>query len=84
MIPLHVHTNYSLLESTIRIDELIDFCVKKSITSVAVTDTNAMYGLIQFAKKAVEARIHPILGAYIDKPNNKYLYKIVLAKNSKG
>jgi DNA polymerase III alpha subunit len=84
MIPLHVHTNYSLLESTIRIDELIDFAVKKSITSVAVTDTNAMYGLIPFAKKAVEAGIQPILGSYLDEPNNKYLYTIVLAKNNQG
>jgi DNA polymerase III alpha subunit len=84
MIPLHVHTNYSLLESTIHIDELIDFAVKKSITAIAVTDTNAMYGLIQFAKKAVEAGIQPIMGSYIDEPNNKYLYTIVLAKNSQG
>ena len=84
MIPLHVHTNYSLLESTIRIDELIDFCIKNSITSIAVTDTNAMYGLIQFAKKAAEASIHPILGAFINEPTNKYLYAIILAKNNQG
>ena len=84
MIPLHIHTNYSLLESTIRIDELIDFCTKKSITSIAVTDTNAMYGLIQIAKKAAEASIHTILGTYINEPNNENLYAIILAKNNEG
>ena len=84
MIQLHVHTNYSLLQGTLRIDEIIDYCIKNSITSIAVTDTNAMYGLIQFAKKAVEAGIHPILGSYIDEPSNSKLYAIILAKNNLG
>ena len=53
MIPLHVHSNYSLLQGTISIDKLIEFCKNNSISSIALTDTNAMNGLIQFAKKAV-------------------------------
>lgn len=84
MIPLHVHTNYSLLKGTIKIDELINECIKNNLSSIAVTDYNAMYGLIQFSKKAIEAGIKPIYGAQIDEPDNQNLYAIILAKNNDG
>lgn len=84
MIPLHVHTNHSLLQGTIKIDELIKECKKNNISSIAVTDYNAMYGLIQFGKKAIEAEIKPIYGAQIDEPKNQNLYVIILAKNKEG
>ncbi|HCY75513.1 MAG TPA: hypothetical protein DHV28_06290 [Ignavibacteriales bacterium] len=84
MIPLHVHTNYSLLQSTLQIEKLITLCKKNSITAAAVTDTNAMYGLIQFSAKALQAGIKPILGTYIDEPGNIKLYTIILAKNNTG
>ena len=35
-----------------------------------MTDTNRMNGLIQFAKKAFEENIKPILGVLLDDPNN--------------
>jgi len=84
MIPLHIHTNYSLLQGTIRIEELIDFCIKNSISSVALTDTNTMNGLIQFAKKCYEAKINPILGTCITEPLDENKYLILLAKNNNG
>ncbi|MBK7629419.1 MAG: DNA polymerase III subunit alpha [Ignavibacteriales bacterium] len=84
MIPLHVHTNYSLLNGTIKIDDLIKECINNNISSIAVTDLNAMYGLIQFAKKAIEAGINPIYGVQIDEPNDKKNYVIILAKNNEG
>jgi DNA polymerase III alpha subunit len=84
MIHLHLHTNFSLLQGTIKIDDLINICVKKNIESIAVTDTNAMNGLIQFAKKAIEANIKPIFGTFIDDPINSKLYLILLAKNYEG
>ena len=70
MIPLHVHSNYSLLQGTISIDKLIEFCKNNSISSIALTDTNAMNGLIQFAKKAFEAGIQSILGTFLTEPAN--------------
>lgn len=84
MIPLHIHSNYSLLQSTISIDKLIEFCKNNSITSIALTDTNAMNGLIQFAKKADEAGIQAILGTCLTDPGNDKKYVICIAKNNEG
>jgi len=84
MIHLHVHTNFSLLQGTIRIDDLIKTCLNQNINSIAVTDTNAMNGLIQFAKKCYEANINPVLGTCITEKDNEKKYIIFLAKNYAG
>ncbi|HEX9251441.1 MAG TPA: PHP domain-containing protein, partial [Ignavibacteriaceae bacterium] len=84
MIYLHVHTNFSLLQGTIRIDDLINTCEEKNIKSIALTDTNAMNGLIQFVKKAKENEIQPILGTCLTDPEEDKKYVILLAKNNEG
>ncbi len=81
---LHIHSNYSLLEGVITIDEIIDKAVNYHLDAVALTDTNAMYGLVSFYKKAKEKNIKPILGAYIDEPKDKNVYAVVIAKNLNG
>jgi DNA polymerase III alpha subunit len=69
-MPLHIHSNYSLLEGVITLDEIIEKTVNYNLPAVALTDTNGMYGLISFYKKALEKNIKPILGTYIDEPEN--------------
>lgn len=84
MIPLHVHSNYTLLKGAVCIQKLIDEAGKNHLYSLALTDTNGMYGLIQFAKAAVEKKIKPVLGCLIDQPDDESLYAILLAKNNSG
>jgi len=72
------------LQGTISIDDLIAFAKKYGSSYVTLTDTNGMYGLIKFAKHAEEVGIKPILGAYIDSPDNHNDYIIFLAKNNLG
>jgi DNA-directed DNA polymerase III PolC len=84
MFSLHAHSNYSLLEGTITIDNLISFAKNNGSNFVSLADTNGMYGLIQLAKRAKENKIKPVLGAYIDEPGNKNIYAIILAKNNNG
>ena len=84
MIPLHVHTNYSLLNSTLSVEDLVSVCLNNSINRAALTDTNAMNGLIQFTKKSKNSGLEAILGAYIDEPDAEENYVILLAKNNKG
>ena len=84
MFTLHAHSNYSLLQSTIKIDELVNFAKKSNSTYVALTDTNAMNGLIQFFKIAKENNIKPILGALIDDYKDKDLFAVFIAKNNDG
>ncbi|HSD62838.1 MAG TPA: PHP domain-containing protein [Ignavibacteriaceae bacterium] len=84
MIPLHVHSYYTLLKGTARIEELIEAARKNHLSSLALTDTNGMYGLIPFAKSASENGIKPILGCVIDQPNDESVYAILLARNNSG
>ena len=83
MIPLHVHSNYSLLEGVITIDEILEKAVSYGISSVALTDTNGMYGLVSFYKKAKEIGINPILGTYIDEPEQNGHAELVCFRNNK-
>ncbi len=84
MIPLHVHSNYTLLKGTSRIGELIAKAKENQLASLALTDTNGMYGLIPFAKQAKEQGIKPILGCVINQPGNEDTYAVLLAKNNQG
>ncbi len=59
---LHVHTQYSLLDGAIRLTDLLDKCKEYGMDSVAVTDHGAMYGALEFYKKAKAADIKPIVG----------------------
>ena len=84
MIPLHVHSNYTLLQGTARIEELVEKAKENKLGSLALTDTNGMYALIQFSKIAIENGIKPILGTLINQPGDESLYALLLAKNNEG
>lgn len=73
-----------MLQSAVKIDELVNRCKIENYDSVAVTDTNSMAGLIQFAKKAIAEKIKPIFGSYIDDKINKNYYVLFLARNNQG
>jgi DNA polymerase III alpha subunit len=79
-----VHSYYSLLEGVCSLEDIISRAVEYQLDAVALTDTNAMHGLISFYKNATEKNIKPILGAYIDEPSDKSLYAVFLAKNFEG
>ena len=84
MILLNVHSNYSLLQGIITIDELVDKASEYNLEAIALTDKNSMAGLIAFFKKAVACGINPILGTHLDEPENKNDYAFFLAKNIEG
>jgi DNA polymerase III alpha subunit len=84
MIPLHIHSYYSFLQGTIPVDSLIEKAKEYALPAIALTDTNGMYGLIEFMKKAKEANIKPIPGAFIDDPSDKNINAVFLAMNRKG
>ena len=84
MIPLHVHSNNTFLNGTIPVGDIITRCAEYEISSLALTDTNSMHGVIEFSKLAIEKNIKPIIGARIDSPSNEKEYVILLAKNNKG
>ena len=60
---LHLHSEYSLADSTIRIKALVARCAAQGQPAVAVTDRNNLFALVKFYKAAEAAGIKPIAGA---------------------
>ncbi len=61
-VHLHLHTEYSLVDSTVRIPALMAQCVKLEQPAVALTDQGNLFGLVKFFQKALSAGIKPIIG----------------------
>ncbi|WP_033160865.1 DNA polymerase III subunit alpha [[Mycoplasma] collis] len=80
-INLNTHTEYSFLESTIKINSLFDYAIKNNLTTLAITDRNNMFGVPFFLKKAKENNIKPIIGVDLDVEDYRF---ILLAKNYAG
>lgn len=93
---LHVHTEYSLLDGSSKIKELIHQTKELGMDSIAITDHGAMYGVIDFYKAARTEGIKPIIGCEIyvttgsrfDKDSRKgehrYYHLVLLAENNTG
>lgn len=79
-IPLFNKSNYSLLSSLLRIDDIINFALSTNISSIALTDTT-MYGTMEFIKKCQEHNLKPIIGLNVILPDYNI---IILAKDYKG
>ena len=62
---LHVHTEYSFLDGLCRLDDLLARAKEQGMTALAMTDHGAMYGVVEFYKKAKAAGIHPIIGCEV-------------------
>jgi DNA polymerase III subunit alpha len=62
-IHLRTHTEFSVVDGTTRIDELVTAAGKDGQPALAVTDLSNLYGAIKFYKEARGAGIKPILGA---------------------
>ncbi|HEY4555752.1 MAG TPA: DNA polymerase III subunit alpha, partial [Lysobacter sp.] len=64
-VHLHLHSEYSLADSTIRIGELVKRCAKLGQPAVALTDIDNLFAAVKFYKAAEGAGIKPIIGADI-------------------
>lgn len=64
-VPLHLHSEYSLLDGAIKIDELVETAASMKMPAVAITDHGNLFGAVEFYKKAVKAGIKPIIGCEV-------------------
>ena len=62
-VHLHLHSEYSLTDSTLRIAQLVQRCVELNLPAVAVTDTSNLFALVKFFKAAEGAGLKPVAGA---------------------
>lgn len=87
-VHLRLHTEYSLLDSTIRIKPLMKAVEKAGMPAIAVTDQNNFFGLVKFYKTAMGAGIKPIFGVdvlLVDEQGSDALFHLILlCQNNTG
>ena len=93
---LHVHTEYSLLDGSSKIKELVARAKELGMDSLAITDHGVMYGVIDFYRAAKDAGIKPIIGCEIyvspgsrferetGHNEDRYYHLVLLAENNRG
>ena len=84
-VHLHVHSEYSLVDGIIRVNELVDHTVKLGYHSIALTDLTNLFGLIEFYRSARKQGIKPIVGSevFVAKDKDSIAAPLVLLAKSK-
>jgi DNA polymerase III subunit alpha len=96
-VPLHLHTEYSLLDGAIRIKELVEQAVAYKMPAVSITDHGNLFGAVDFYRQATKAGIKPIIGCEVyiapgsrfekrqgDDAEGSSYHLILLAKDNNG
>ena len=91
-VPLHIHSDYSLLDGASQLPELVDRAIALGMKAIALTDHGVMYGAVELIKICRNKNVKPIIGnemyilnGEIDKQERRPKYhQVVLAKNTKG
>ena len=80
-VPLHVKTSYSLLSSLNKIPNLVARAKQLNYSSLAITDTNNMFGVPEFYNECIKNNIKPIIGMELQIDDGKIL---LYAMNDNG
>ncbi len=82
-VHLHLHTEYSLLDGAIKIDELVEQASQYKMSTLAISDHGNIFGAIKFYRKAKKAGIKPIIGCevYVAPGSRHEKTKVNLDKN---
>ncbi|MGV6808362.1 MAG: DNA polymerase III subunit alpha [bacterium] len=87
-VHLRLHSEYSLVDSTIRIDSLMTAVAKAQMPSVAMTDQMNFYALVKFYNAAIGAGIKPIFGVDVllreDHDAEQQYHLILLCQTNTG
>jgi len=90
--PLHLHTEYSLLDGAITLPKLVDHAKKLDLKALAITDHGNVFGAVKFFGLCKKANIKPILGmeAYLTEDvgvknqDNRYYHLVLIVQNKVG
>jgi DNA polymerase-3 subunit alpha len=96
-VPLHLHSEYSLLDGAIKINELVKKASAFRMPAVAMTDHGNLFGAVHFYKEVTKAGMKPIIGCEVYvAPNSRFdrgnasdvdeasFHLILLARNNNG
>ena len=62
---LKVHSEYSICEGAIKIDQLKDYCKSNKIKSIGISDTYNLSGALEFSENLSSIGTQPIIGTQI-------------------
>ena len=85
-VHLHLHSEFSLSDSTLRITSLVKRCAQFGMPALALTDQSNLFALVKFYKAAEKAGIKPIAGAdvWIEEAGRKPARLTLLCQNALG
>lgn len=93
-VPLHLHTEFSLLDGAIKIPKLLDFAKEQGWKACGISDHGNIFGAVKFFQLAKKAGIKPILGVEMyhapdinirpTKEEKKYCHITLIVQNEAG
>ncbi len=86
-VHLHLHTEYSIVDSVVRVNELMNATVAAGVPAIALTDQNNLFALVKFYRAALSAGLKPIIGTDIwfrANPKDEASRLILLCRNNEG
>ncbi len=94
-VHLHTHSEYSLLDGSSKVKELVSRALALGMDALAITDHGVMFGVVDFYKEAVAAGLKPVLGCEVyvasgsrhnkvASKDNFYNHLVLLAENNTG
>lgn len=92
-VHLRLKSSYSMLESSIKIKNLPNFCISNNMNAVALADKNNLFGSLEFSNTLIQKKIKPIHGATLtlktefnlnNETHEKYDEILLLAKDESG
>ncbi len=79
---LKIHTQYSICEGAIKIDELANYCKNNKIKAIGLADSYNLCGALEFAEKISKVGTQPIIGTQINIISDNVYGKITLYATS--
>ena len=86
-IHLHLHTEYSLVDGLVKIDDLANMAASMNMPAMSVTEKNNVFSSVKFYRAMCERGIKPLIGADINlitKDNDKFSNIILLCQHING
>jgi len=82
---IKVHTQYSICEGAIKIDDLAEYCKNNKVKSIGLADSFNLCGALEFAEKLSKVGTQPIIGTQINIKEHNLIGKVTLyAKTEQG
>ncbi len=82
---IKIHTQYSICEGALKIDELSEFCKKKRVKVLGLSDSFNLCGALEFSENISKSGTQPILGTQVNFKYKDIIGKIpLIAKSENG